>query len=258
MSALPRRPSALELVPFIAVGVGYSLVGYLRPLFVLPERVVSCGLRKLDLTLFNVAGHTLGETLSSRTSPIIDLLCAIPYTVFLYWVFVYAGWLFFRDRRRSLVFGWAFAIANCLAFVCWLALPAAPPWYLHAHGCVVDPSTPSNPAGLLRVDALLHIHYFRDFYARAATPFGAMPSLHCAYPMIGLLSAWRSATGCARLAHAAYALLMAYAALYLDHHWLVDVLAGWVTALVAVTIARHAFEASQNPASRRKRCSTAE
>jgi membrane-associated phospholipid phosphatase len=61
--------------------------------------------------------------------------------------------------------------------------------------------------------------------------------MHCAYPLIGLLTAWRSASWRTRPIHIAYTLVMAGAAVYLDHHWLIDVLAGWATALVAVVLA---------------------
>ena len=78
------------------------------------------------------------------------------------------------------------------------------------------------------------ISYFHDFYARAASVFGALPSMHCAYPLIGLLTAWRAATWRTRPIHIAYTLIMFTASLYLDHHWLVDGLCGWAMAVFAV------------------------
>ena len=238
----------LDLYPYVATGLGWDLVRYLRPLFVLPGRVLSCELRNLDSLFYFNNGRTIGETFAARATPVLDLICAVPYTIFVYLVLLYAGYLFFRDRPLLRVYLWAFAIANYISFVCWLLLPAAPPWYVHAHGCAVDLATLPNPAGLGRIDELLQIHYYRDFYARAATPFGAMPSMHCAYPIIGLVSAWRSASTPARLLHLGYTALMAFAAMYLDHHWLVDVIAGWATGVAGVFLARWWHNRRQNAA----------
>jgi membrane-associated phospholipid phosphatase len=67
--------------------------------------------------------------------------------------------------------------------------------------------------------------------------FGALPSMHCAYPVLGLLSARRAATWRTWPLHVGYTLLMFGASLYLDHHWIVDGLAGWLLAAVSVWVA---------------------
>ena len=58
--------------------------------------------------------------------------------------------------------------------------------------------------------------------------------MHCAYPMIGLLAAWHVSGWRTRPIHVLYVIVMACAAVYLDHHWLIDVVAGWMTAGIAV------------------------
>jgi membrane-associated phospholipid phosphatase len=72
-----------------------------------------------------------------------------------------------------------------------------------------------------------------------------MPSMHCAYPMLGLLTAWRQATWKTRPLHIAYVVWMATSALYLDHHWVLDVLGGWLVAIVAVIAATAAVKAAE-------------
>ena len=131
----------------------------------------------------------------------------------------------------------SFAIANYVSLATWLVLPAAPPWYIRAHGCAIDLSVTPSAAGLLRVDHYLGMHYFEAFYGRAASVFGAMPSMHCAYPMIGLLTAWRAASPRTKPLHVTYTLLMFVASVYLDHHWVFDGLAGWTIAVLSVYVA---------------------
>jgi len=228
----------IDTSPIIAVAMGYDLVRYVRPYAVLPERVLGCELRQLDAAVLPVSnGRTLQESLAAMHTPVLDLVAAVPYTIFIYLVFVYATVLFFKDRPRMRHYLLAFAVGNYISFVCWLLVPAAPPWYVHAHGCAIDTSVAANPAGLTRVDELLGMSYYASFYGRASAVFGALPSMHCAYPLIGLLSAWRVSKLPARLVHLVYVAIMSLAAMYLDHHWAVDVVAGWATALASVVIA---------------------
>jgi membrane-associated phospholipid phosphatase len=49
-----------------------------------------------------------------------------------------------------------------------------------------------------------------------------------------LLTAWHKASWRTRPLHLFYVFWMAGAAVYLDHHWLLDVLGGWLVAIVAV------------------------
>lgn len=227
----------IALLPLVLTGIGYDLVRYARPYFVRPERVLGCGLRAAELTLFRAGPDTTFPDLFQRWHlPALDLLAAVPYAAYLYVAGATGAYLYFKDRPRMTHYVWSFAVANYLSFVIWMVLPAAPPWYLHAHGCVIDSSVAPSPAGLARVDAILGIHYFGAFYSRAASVFGAMPSMHCAYPMLGLLTAWRHAGAKARAAHVIYALWMFWAAVYLDHHWVLDALAGWCVAALAVTV----------------------
>jgi inositol phosphorylceramide synthase catalytic subunit len=242
------RSAALyrDLLPFVLTGIGYDLVRYARAVFVTPDRVLGCGLRDAELSLFAVApGVSLPAWFGARALPALDLLAAVPYVAFTYVAFGYAVWLWFKDRGRMRWFLWSFAIANVISFVTWIALPAAPPWYLESHGCVIDMSTAPSPAGLARVDQLLGIQYFAGFYSRAASVFGALPSMHCAYPVLGLLTAWNHEPRRTLALHVGYSVWMALAAVYLGHHWVIDVLAGWATAAAGVLLARQLLRVSK-------------
>ena len=84
----------------------------------------------------------------------------------------------------------------------------------------------------MRVDGWLGVHYFGAMYGRASDVFGAMPSLHCAYPLIVLLYGWGVSSKVGRAASIAFFLLMCFSAVYLDHHWVFDVVAGIVYCVV--------------------------
>jgi membrane-associated phospholipid phosphatase len=229
----------VDVTPYLAVAIGYDAVRYARQVVVTPDRVMSCGLRNAELFLFSAApGVTWQDYWQAHSLPALDLLFAVPYAIFAYLALIYAAYLYFVDRPRMRHYLWAFAIANYISFAAWLVVPAAPPWYIRAHGCAIDMAALPSPAGLARVDALLGTHYFATFYSRASSVYGAMPSMHCAYPVLGLLTAWKAATWKTRPIHVLYTVLMFSAAVYLDHHWILDGLAGWAVALVAVVAAK--------------------
>ena len=228
----------LEATPFFVFLVGYDLVRYPRAAFVSSDRVLGCELRQLELALFPASPtQTWPDFFQVHHAPWFDLVAAAPYFAFVYVVAIYSGFLYFHDRPRMRRFLWAFAIGNYLSFAFWLALPAAPPWYIHAYGCLIDANSAPSPAGLGRVDTLLGMNYFHALYSQSSAVFGAMPSMHCSFPMMGLLTAWKHVTWKTRPLHLAYVALMAVAAVYLNHHWVVDVIAGWFVAAISVIAA---------------------
>ncbi len=225
--------------PIVLVIIGFDSLRYLRPLFVTAGRIHGCDLRGVELALFGVAPDTtIADYFNIHHSPGFDLFFAIPYAAFIYVAILYGATMYFRDRKRVRPGVWAYAFIYLIAFTCWMAFPAAPPWYIQAHGCVIDPGAGPSAAALMRVDAALGIHYFEGFYGRGPTAFGAMPSVHNAYPMLTLLVFWPIAGWKERVASILYALWMICASLYLDHHWLIDGFAGWATAALGVIFAR--------------------
>jgi inositol phosphorylceramide synthase catalytic subunit len=232
----PRARAFLsDITPYVLVALGYDLVRYARRVFVTAERVYACDLRQLELSTFAVSpGVTLQDWFQLHHSPFWDVVFAVPYTVFAYLALLYSAYLYFVDRPRMRRYLWAFAIANFISFVMWMAFPAAPPWYLRAHGCQVSMADLPSAAGLLRVDQLFGIHYYESLYSRAASVFGAMPSMHCAYPMLGLLTAWPATSWKTRPIHILYAVTMFVGSNYLDHHWLWDGIAGVALAVASV------------------------
>jgi membrane-associated phospholipid phosphatase len=98
----------------------------------------------------------------------------------------------------------------------------------------------SEGPNLARVDAWLGVPFFGAMYARSSAVFGAMPSLHCAYAALLVLDGWTMFGRLARTGTVAYASLMAFAAVYLDHHWILDVLAGGGYAVLVSVLLRRA------------------
>jgi membrane-associated phospholipid phosphatase len=56
--------------------------------------------------------------------------------------------------------------------------------------------------------------------------------------MLGLITAWPSVSWRTKPLHIFYVAMMFFASMYLDHHWIVDAIAGWLTVWVAALVAR--------------------
>jgi membrane-associated phospholipid phosphatase len=59
-----------------------------------------------------------------------------------------------------------------------------------------------------------------------------MPSLHVAYPLLMIIEGWRQHGRAGRLPLFLFYFSMCFAATYLDHHWVLDILAGSAYACV--------------------------
>ena len=146
---------------------------------------------------------------------------------------VYAVYLFRRDYPALQRFTWSFLALNVAGFITYHLYPAAPPWYYHHYGCAVDLAThASEGPNLARVDAWLGIPYFAGMYGRSSDVFGAVPSLHVAYPLLLLIDGFRRHRWLGRVLLVWFYLSMCFAAVYLDHHWVFDIVLGSLYAVV--------------------------
>jgi inositol phosphorylceramide synthase catalytic subunit len=185
-----------------------------------------------------VDGHReiLSDFFRDHHVVVFDLLCGFAYIFYLIEPLLIVTYLSWRKRERARQLAWAFLAANVLALTTYLVYPAAPPWYVEQYGlgpARVD--APPSPAGAANFDELTGIPLFHQFYSRSPNVFGAMPSMHAAYPVMAMLAVaglgvgWLVATGM-------FALLVAFAAVYLRHHYVWDVMVGWSYACIAFAV----------------------
>lgn len=126
---------------------------------------------------------------------------------------------------------WAFFWLNVLGYSTYYWYPAAPPWYVARYGfgpVILD--APPSPAGAIRFDELLGTSFFTGMYSKSANVFGAIPSLHIAYPLLALYFAFR--LGALRKFSVFYYLSLCFAAVYLNHHYIIDLIWGSAYALL--------------------------
>ena len=237
------------MYPMWLTAVMYDSMRFARNFGVSAPRVHVCDLRQHELDLFGFTSGgvkmTLQDYFLQHSSPIADLYFAIPYGTFIYVSVLFATYLYFKDYVALKRYTWTFFLMNIAAYVTYHVYPAAPPWYFHARGCVADLTAhASEGTHLAAVDAMIGFNYFGAFYGRSADVFGAVPSLHVAYPLLIVLEGWRTF----RVVGRAFSLLfwasMVCAAVYLDHHWIIDVILGLAYGAGIHLLARAVFKQS--------------
>jgi len=166
----------------------------------------------------------------------LDVITGIFYLCWIPVPLAFAGYLFFTNRRQFLMFSLTFVLVNFLGFIVYYTYPAAPPWYVQYHGFTFHPLTAGNTGGLAKFDAYFNVGIFKSIYAKGSNVFAAMPSLHSSYPVIVLYYGIKNKLGLANIFFATVMFGIWFSAVYLSHHYVLDVLAGMLTALTGITI----------------------
>ena len=231
------------VLPLGLVGLLYDAMRFIKNWGLSESTVHVCDLRQLEMKFFGLNSasgrQTLHDWAQAHAQPAFDIFFAVPYGVFIYAVVGFEIYLLAKDYRAALRFTWGFLFLNLLGFVTYHVYPAAPPWYFHKYGCAVDLLAHASPGpNLLRVDNMMGLQYFTGFYGRSSDVFGAVPSLHVAYPLLMVIEGWKGRGWAARFGLAGFYLWMCSAAVYLDHHWVIDIALGSLYTLVVAVAMR--------------------
>jgi inositol phosphorylceramide synthase catalytic subunit len=179
---------------------------------------------------------TLNEWCGLHTKPWLDLLSGAFYISWVPLPMLLAVWLYWHSPTLFTRFSWCFFLTNLIGFSIYYIFPAAPPWYVAEYGFGLNPDVPRSAAGLNRVDAMLHIDLFHRIYTRNSNVFAAMPSLHSAYPLVAWLYALKTGKRWLVWLFAITSVGIWLSAIYTNHHYVLDVLAGIAVAALAYVL----------------------
>ncbi|HEX8528510.1 MAG TPA: phosphatase PAP2 family protein [Cytophagales bacterium] len=227
LSAATRR-----LVTGFSVFIGYwVLYDYMKAFPNYRYRPVSiAGLYELEKSLFGIPVNgvrlTPNEYWLTHAAAWLDALSGLFYLCWIPVPLAFAAFLWWRNGRQFACFALTFLLVNLLGFAVYYLFPAAPPWYVQAHGFGFNPLTAGSTAGLARFDQLLGTGVFASIYAKGSNVFAAMPSLHSAYPVVVLYFGLKNRLGWVNGLFAGVAAGIWFAAVYTSHHYVLDVLAG--------------------------------
>ncbi|MFU8802176.1 MAG: phosphatase PAP2 family protein [Bradymonadaceae bacterium] len=242
--ARPTREFVIVFLPLILFAWFYDLLRIFSDRA--NEIVTIAEIRELELAIFGWLenGERVGpvEFFLEHHHPLLDLIGAPVYASHVATIIFFGVILWWRSRKaeseedesRLARFLWGFLFLNLLGFCVQVLYPVAPPWYVELYGYAMPENGISgNPAGLARVDDLIGIDYFQGVYEQAAYVFGALPSLHVAYPVWLALHVRRPL---GKALCAIYALAMAFFAVYFIHHYVVDLVAGAALSILVYAL----------------------
>ncbi|MCL1933800.1 MAG: phosphatase PAP2 family protein [Candidatus Azobacteroides sp.] len=232
------RKFAVALLPFFIFGISYDWMRVFPNYTVNPIDVE--GLYNMEKSIFGIPDNGVKlipcEYFAIHHHPIADFLAGIFY---LGWVPIPIGfgiYLYLKKKRDVFLrFAMVFLFTNLLGFAFYYIYPAAPPWYAMNYGFDPILTTPGNVAGLSRFDQLIHYPLFDSIYGRNANVFAAFPSLHSSYLVITLFYAIRGKSPIPIIAVITLFMFGIWGtAVYTAHHYVIDVLAGIVCALIGI------------------------
>ena len=164
----------------------------------------------------------------------LDILAGIFYLCWIPVPLMFGIYLYFKNIRQFYYFAFTFLLVNLLGFVVYYCYPAAAPWYVTKYGFVFNANTPGNTAGLARFDALVNAGIFKSLYAKGSNVFAAMPSLHSSYPVIVFYYAMKNKMGYMNIVFGTIMCGIWFAAVYTNHHYVLDVIAGITCAVLGI------------------------
>lgn len=198
------------------------------------------GLYDLEKTLFGVTVHgirlTPSEFFETNHWEVADLISGFFYINWMPVPIGFAVFLFFTNRKLFLHFSLTFLFVNLIGFCIYYIHPAAPPWYVSQYGFTLNIHTPGSAAGLIRFDQLVHLNIFSSIYSKNSNVFAAVPSLHCAYPVIVLYYGFKARWGDFNYLAGLFMVGIWFAAVYSGHHYIIDVILGVLCAVIGIVV----------------------
>jgi hypothetical protein len=178
------------------------------------------------------AGAPWKHLLDNVTSGFYAMHMAVP--IVLAWIF----WNTLRDREIFYRFMLAFSLVTWLSFLTYFLYPSAPPWYVHDFGFIQpEPSFKGAGAGnLVAADSWIGFPLFESVYKHLnPNKFAAIPSLHSAFPLVVFIFCLKR-FGKRAWPIAIYPLGVWFSAVYLDHHYFIDIILAWIYVAVCVAV----------------------
>jgi inositol phosphorylceramide synthase catalytic subunit len=237
MSPQSRR-FILAFSAFVVFAIIYDLMKAVPNYLVNPVDVAS--LYNFEKCHFGINIHgrllTLNEYFAVHHNSFLDLLSGLCYINWIPVPLAFGLWLYIKNKQQFLCFSLSFLLVNLIGFCIYYIHPAAPPWYVARYGFEVNPATHGEVAGLARFDELLGIKVFSLMYSQNSNVFAAVPSLHCAYPVVVLYYAFKNNTSIMKILLTLFMLGIWFSAFYSGHHYLTDIILGVLCAVLGILV----------------------
>jgi membrane-associated phospholipid phosphatase len=229
----------LSFSPMFIYLVGYSSLKILHQEG--NSNIHNQGLYDLELKLFGFQhdGQTIipCEYFAEHHNTFLDLFTGMFYVSWMPFPIIFGFIAFFAGREKLVFNFWfAFLIANLLAFIGYIIFPAAPPWYYLKYGAEILHNVPNSAAEFVRFDQLVGIPVYENMYKNGTNTFGAMPSMHAAFPLVLTYYAIKFGNKILVTLFAISLIAIWFGAIYSNHHYILDLIAGICCAIIGILL----------------------
>lgn len=179
---------------------------------------------------------TPNEYAKANSNQFLDVLAPSFYLCWVPLPMLFVMYLFFTDKATMARFTAAFLLINIVGLIIYYIYPAAPPWYVEKFGFEFIEGTPGSAARLLRFDDFFGVDIFKNMYEKNGNVFAAIPSLHSAFPVLLVYYGIQKRLVLASIFFCVILLGIWFAAVYTNHHYIIDVFLGGLTALFSILL----------------------
>jgi membrane-associated phospholipid phosphatase len=214
-----------DWVPFVVIFLGWEAMRGVAPKTGFAPHVSD--LAHVETALFggHVPTAVLQQALNVGTlGRVLSYAATVVY--FCHFVFPLAVGmvLWLVDRVQFVRFTTALMGMALVAFLIFLLVPTAPPWYAEQHGVI---------SGFQKIIGTTLPSSVSPYYTSLnPNPVAAFPSLHAAFPFLGFLALLRVYPRAAWLAFA-WCVAVWFSVVFLGEHYVVDVIGGVVLAALS-------------------------
>ncbi len=228
--------------PFFIYLTLYSSLRALQKINVFPIHIED--LYNLELKLFGI--YSGGEKISvneyflDNLNIFSDLFSGSFYITWVPFPIIFGFIVFFSKKSKiGFDFWLCFLIANLIGFIGYIVYPAAPPWYYFEYGNELISSVPGNAAGLARFDEITGLTLYQTMYSQGTNTFGAMPSMHAAFPLILVYYSLKFKNYFLTALFFISLIGIWYGAVYTSHHYIIDIVIGIVCGIIGLFITEY-------------------
>jgi hypothetical protein len=241
-----------DWLPFLVLLLAYELMRGLADNVGFPVHIADMVTAERLISFGQVPTELLQSALHPATG--VDVIAEVATVVYMlhFALPLVTGFVLWVGRRAHYYdFVAALIILSLSAFVTFVIMPAAPPWYAAQAGMLNGPNgAPAisylKPGAFNTLASALGFSgdyiYTYAFYGVNPNGVAAWPSLHVGYPFLTFLVLRRSFGRIGWLAFA-YMLLVAFSVMYTGDHWLIDCIGGVAYAYVSYYVVTHAAAA---------------
>jgi len=177
------------------------------------------------------------EYFKDNTNKFFDLISGSFYITWAPFPIIFGLMAFFAKKAKiGFDFWLCFLITNIFGFIGYIVYPAAPPWYYLEYGPQLLTDAPNSAAGLIRFDQMIGFPLYEGMYSQGTNTFGAMPSMHAAFPLVLLFYSLKFGKKWFSVLVGISLISIWFGAVYSNHHYIIDVIAGIFCGILGILI----------------------